>query len=145
MRTVASLLVTLGVAVAVMGCTTRQQASSGSLNSRPTMSGAAEATDPSCPSSSQLLAAWRGATSNVKQSWAAPTSDISGFTSVRCWNGWVVAAPVGNGNGTFVFSQAGGLHLLSPEELQDFSQTVCASLDSPAGWKNPAAGPADCQ
>lgn len=130
MRSAGFLSAVLGVVIAVAGCATRQPVPD---------------TSSSCPSSSQLLAAWHGAPSDVRQSWAAPTTDITGFAGTRCWNGWAVAAPVGNGNGTFVFSQAGGLHLLPVSELRNFDDAVCASPDAPAGWKNPAAGPANCR
>lgn len=106
---------------------------------------AAASTSPSCPLPAQLLAAWNAASTSARLSLAAPTADITGFSDVLCWQGWVVAVPTGNGNGTFVFSQQNGLHLVSSAaEEQEFNNAVCSSPASPAVWKSAAAGPADC-
>jgi len=98
-----------------------------------------------CPSSAQLLAAWQATPPSAAQMWAGPEAQITGFQATTCWQEWVVTVPIGNGNGYFVFSQANGLHVLSPAELQTFSREVCSSPDSPSEWRRPLYGPANCQ
>jgi hypothetical protein len=94
----------------------------------------------SCPNGSQLFAAW-SASPGVE---TAPPGTVTGFEDGDCWNNWVVAVPIGNGNGAFVFSQKGGLHAVSENELNTFSSEVCTDPSAPAGWRNPASGPAVC-
>lgn len=90
-----------------------------------------------CPTSGQLLAAWNGASAAAQQSWAAPMT-VSGFAGIGCWNGWVVAVPVSStpGNGTFVFSENGSLHLFPVVDLSEFRSAVCASSTAPASWRS---------
>jgi hypothetical protein len=108
-------------------------------------SAAAGSTDPAtCPGSAQLLTTWGAAAASTRRSWAGPGLTVAGFDSIACWDGWVVATPIADGNGTFVFAQQSGLHLLPASELNEFNSAVCSSPDSPADWKNPAAGPANC-
>ena len=91
------------------------------------------------------MSAWQTAPAKVAQAWpVAPEADITGFTDINCWHGWVVTEPVGKGNGFFVFSQAQVLHLLSRSELKQFSREICSSPDSPRTWKNLGDGPAFC-
>lgn len=97
-----------------------------------------------CPNSAQLLSTWNSAPVSARQSWAAPGIDLSGFNNISCWHSWVVAIPIADGNGWFVFSQQNGLHILSPAELQEFNRSVCSSPDSQSRWKSTTAGPADC-
>ena len=91
-----------------------------------------------CPDSAQLLSAWNAASATLRNSWAA--APITGFTNISCWNGWVVAVPVSPspGNGEFVFSLVGNLHLITTTELnQQFTQEVCSSPNAPSDWKGP--------
>ena len=91
-----------------------------------------------CPTSAQLMTAWNAAPSAVRQSWAG--APVTSFTGISCWDSWVVAIPGSSflGNGEFVFSQAGGLHLITVQQLQqEFRPAVCASPDAPPGWKSP--------
>ena len=44
-----------------------------------------------CPDSAQLLSAWNAAPAAIRQSWVAP--QVTGFISISCWHGWVVAVP----------------------------------------------------
>jgi hypothetical protein len=99
---------------------------------------------PACPTSAQLLTAWQSASASVKQSWAAPGTTITGFDYIQCWKDWVVAGAVGNGNGTFVFSQSGGLHVYPELNLQQFDNAVCPNPQAPSSWKSTASGPATC-
>jgi hypothetical protein len=132
-------MVTLGVVSGAAGCVAKSSRASSTV---PASSAVAAL---SCPSSSQLLTAWHTAPESVQRSWASPTVAISGFSAIQCWNGWAVAVPQGVGNGYFVFTQSGGLHLLSPAELQEFMASVCSSPAAPAAWKSPIDGPAGCQ
>jgi Protein kinase domain len=95
------------------------------------------------PTSAALLAAWRAAPASVQQSWAAPGS-LTGFGDITCWQDWVVAAGIGNGDGNFVFSQSGRLHPMPEGNLQQFSDTVCGDPAAPKAWKSPDTGPAVC-
>jgi hypothetical protein len=91
-----------------------------------------------CPNSAQLLAAWNAAPTALRDSWVGV--QVTGFTAISCWNGWVVAVPVSPspGNGEVVFSQTGNLHLITTSELQQqFTQEVCSSPSAPPGWKEP--------
>jgi Protein kinase domain len=106
--------------------------------------GAGQAGTPACPTSAQLVTAWQSAPASVKQGWAAPGADVSGFDNIQCWKDWVVAGAVGNGNGGFVFSQSGGLHLFPELNLQQFDDAVCRNPQAPNSWKNPSSGPATC-
>jgi hypothetical protein len=56
-----------------------------------------------CPSSAHLHVAWNTAPTLVRLSWTRLT--VSGFLAISCWQNWVVADPVANGNGTAVFSE----------------------------------------
>jgi hypothetical protein len=69
---------------------------------------------------------------------------VTGFSGIQCWADWVVAAGVGNGDGNFVFSQSGGLHLMPEPDLQRFSDDVCGDPAAPKAWKSPDTGPAVC-
>lgn len=105
---------------------------------------AEQALTPACPTSAQLMSAWQAASASVKQSWATPGLTITGFDYIQCWQDWVVAGVVGNGNGAFVFSRSGGLHLFPELDLQQFSDAVCPNPQAPNSWKNPSTGPANC-
>lgn len=98
----------------------------------------------SCPTAAQVLAAWNTAPASVRLTWTAATTEIFAFQDISCWGGWVVATPVANGNGTFEFSQQGGLHLIPVSELPQFDKAVCSTSKSPSSWKSVAAGPASC-
>jgi hypothetical protein len=89
-----------------------------------------------------LTTAWRSASPSVQQGWAAPGS-VTTFAEIQCWKDWVVANAIGDGDGSFVFSQSGGLHVIPETDLQKFSDTVCADPTSPAAWKS-GTGPAVC-
>jgi predicted Ser/Thr protein kinase len=89
-----------------------------------------------------LTTAWRAASPSVQQGWAAPGS-VTTFAEIQCWKDWVVAYAIGNGDGTFVFSQSGGLHVIPETDLQKFSDTVCPDPAAPAAWKT-GTGPAVC-
>jgi hypothetical protein len=103
-----------------------------------------QAGTPTCPTSTQLMTAWQAASASVKQSWAAPGAAISGFDNIQCWQDWVVAGVAGSGNGAFVFSQSGGLHLFPELDIQQFDDAVCPNPQAPSSWKNPSTGPATC-
>jgi hypothetical protein len=107
--------------------------------------GATPAATTACtkPARNALLAAWRAAPASVQQGWAAPGS-VTGFAGIQCWKDWVVAAGTGNGDGNFVFSRSGGLHLMPEPDLQQFSDTVCNDPAAPKAWKGPDTGPAVC-
>jgi len=87
----------------------------------------------SCPTPAQVYAAWV-ASPGIEAS--APGS-VTGFSHIQCWENWVVATVVGNGNGVFFFSQTGGLHGLSASESSDFMSAVCSDPSAPAAWKGP--------
>jgi hypothetical protein len=100
---------------------------------------------PGCPGSAQLMTAWNAAPTSVFRSQGiSKRLSISGFNDISCWRGWVVASPIANANGTVEFYEQTGLHMLSRTEMRQFNSAVCSSRDSPAAWKNPAAGPATC-
>jgi serine/threonine protein kinase len=98
---------------------------------------------PACPTSKQLMTAWESASPSQQQSWAAPGS-VSGFDYIQCWEDWVVAGVTGVGNGAFVFSQSGGLHLFPELNLQQFDDAVCPNPKAPSAWKSVSSGPATC-
>jgi hypothetical protein len=97
-----------------------------------------------CPDAARVLAAWNASPASARLTWTSPDVAISSFEDISCWGGWVVAAPVAEGNGTFVFSQVGGLHVLPVPDLPEFDKAVCSTSESPSDWKSAAAGPADC-
>jgi hypothetical protein len=115
-------------------------------NDWPTGASPAAPVKPSCadPAPAALLAAWRAAPASVRQGWgAASGTAVTGFAEIQCWQDWVIAEPLGNGNGTFVFSRSGGLHLMPEPGLQQFSDAVCNAPTSPKAWKT-GTGPAVC-
>lgn len=97
-----------------------------------------------CPDAAQLLAAWNSSPASARQTWTSPETAITGFQQISCWGGWVVTTPIGEGNGTFVFSQLGGLHVLPVPDLPEFNRAVCSTSTSPSDWKSGSAGPATC-
>jgi len=97
-----------------------------------------------CPNAAQVLAAWNASPASARRTWTAPDVAISSFEGISCWGGWVVAVPIAEGNGTFVFSQVGGLHVVPVPDLPAFNQAVCSTSQSPRDWKSQAAGPAGC-
>lgn len=97
----------------------------------------------SCPAASQVLAAWQDALPVDQRSWGNPSA-VQGFFKPRCWKDWVVAGGIGNGNGVFVFSQSGALHLVPEAEMQEFDTQVCSDPGAPSTWKSATAGPATC-
>lgn len=97
-----------------------------------------------CPDAAQVLAAWSASPASARQTWTSPAVAISSFEDISCWGGWVVASPIGEGNGTFVFSQVGGLHVLPVPDLPEFDNAVCSTSESPSDWKSVGQGPADC-
>jgi hypothetical protein len=98
---------------------------------------------PACPTAGELLATWQSAPDSVTDPWAAPGA-VSGFDFIQCWADWIVAGTIGNGNGSIVFSQSGGLHVFPELDLQQFDDAVCPNPQAPSGWKNPSSGPATC-
>jgi hypothetical protein len=87
----------------------------------------------SCPSPAQVYAAWV-ASPGIE---TATPGSVTGFAGIQCWENWVVATVVGNGNGVFFFSQTGGLHGLSASESSDFMSAVCSDPSAPTSWKGP--------
>jgi len=96
------------------------------------------------PSATALLAAWRAAPASVRQGWAAPGAALTSFTDIQCWQDWVVANGLGDGDGSFVFSRSGGLHPIPEPDLQQFSDDVCNDPAAPKAWKSQNDGPAIC-
>jgi hypothetical protein len=111
-------------------------------SSSPSSAGSATPPTQSCPTSAELLTVWDAASPALRQSWAAPSMTITGFAAIGCWSSWVVATPMSSspGNGTFVFSQQGTLHLIPVAQMQAFRNAVCASPDSPIAWRNETLG-----
>ena len=111
-------------------------------SSSPSSAGSATPPTQSCPTSAELLTVWDAAFPALRQSWAAPSMTITGFAAISCWSSWVVATPMSSspGNGTFVFSQQGTLHLIPVAQMQAFRNAVCASPDSPIAWRNETLG-----
>lgn len=97
-----------------------------------------------CPDAAQLLTAWNTAPASVRNSLAAPGAEVFSFQRISCWDGWVAAEPVGNGNGWFVFSQVGGIHLVPASGMTEFAKDVCSTTKSPASWKSDWTGPITC-
>ena len=95
------------------------------------------------PTAAVLLAAWQAAPASVQRSWAVPGS-VTGFGNIQCWKDWIVAAAIGNGDGSFVFSRSGGLHPIPEPDLQQFSDAVCSDPTAPKAWESPDTGPAVC-
>jgi hypothetical protein len=90
-------------------------------------------TFPTCPTAAQLMAVWRA---NPGNNAVAPGTIVSNLANVSCWKNWVLAFAVSNSaNGSFAFSQLGGLHSLSSAEGTVFSSQVCGDPSSPAGWR----------
>lgn len=108
--------------------------------------GASPASAPcSVPTSTQLLAAWRAASSSMRQSWADTSMPVTGYSDVTCWRDWIVAQMLGTGDGLVIFSWSGGsLHLVPQSDLQRFSDIVCKDPSAPTSWKGPDTGPAIC-
>jgi len=91
------------------------------------------------------MAAWQAAPASAFQAQGIATGmQVSGFEDISCWEGWVVADPIMNANGSAVFGSRGGLHLLSGAGMRQFNAAVCSSTQAPADWKSPVAGPAIC-
>ncbi|HET9169492.1 MAG TPA: serine/threonine-protein kinase [Actinospica sp.] len=108
-------------------------------------SGASAAVACATPSSAQLLAAWKSASSATREGWAADPSTVTGYSDVTCWQDWVVAQMLGDGDGEVIFSVAGGgLHLVPQSDLQRFSDVVCKDPSAPSDWKSQETGPAVC-
>jgi hypothetical protein len=100
------------------------------------------AASPGCPSSAELLTAWNAAPpSAFKSQGIAPGLPVSGFSTITCSQGWVMAYPSANANGYALFSERGALHMLSAADMRQFNSTVCSSPSTPAAWKNPVQGP----
>jgi Protein kinase domain len=95
------------------------------------------------PTPAALLAAWRAAPASAQEGWASPGA-VTGFADIQCWTDWVVAAAMGNGDGNFVFSWSGGLHLMPEPDLQQFSDIVCNAPTAPRAWKGGDTGAAIC-
>jgi hypothetical protein len=95
------------------------------------------------PTPAALLAAWRAAPASAQEGWASPGA-VTGFADIQCWTDWVVAAAIGNGDGNFVFSWSGGLHLMPEPDLQQFSDIVCNAPTAPKAWKGGDTGAAIC-
>lgn len=99
---------------------------------------AATASAVTCPDSAQLLTSWNAAPAGVRKS-----SNITGFTGIRCWKNWVGAVPSGTPSlaiGGFVFySLAHGLHVVtSPTEYAELKQEICnSSSTAPLQWAEP--------
>jgi hypothetical protein len=68
---------------------------------------------------------------------------VTGFAAIQCWKDRVVAESIGNGNGGFVCSSSGGLHLILDSDLQQFSDAGCNDPTAPRAWKS-GTGPATC-
>jgi serine/threonine protein kinase len=108
--------------------------------------GASQAGTVACtkPTSAALVTAWRSASAAVRQGWAAPGARVTSFSAIQCWKNWVAAYAIGNGDGSFVFSRSGGLHLIPEPNLQQFSDDVCNDPTAPKAWKSQDTGPAIC-
>lgn len=115
------------------------------LTKKTRLSGTTPPAPAACPGSAQLVTAWDTAPASVRNSWADPSITITGFDGISCWNGWVVAGPESTtlGNGIFVFSQQGALHLFPVADLQSFRDAVCQSADAPDDWRGGTI--ADCR
>lgn len=100
----------------------------------------------SCVDSAQLVAAWT-ASPGIYGTSGADGVQVVDFVGIQCWGTWVVATPEtspASNPGPWVFSQPGGLHAVSDNELSQFSAAVCADPSAtPSDWTGPA-GPASC-
>lgn len=86
-----------------------------------------------CPTAAQAMTAWRA---NPGSNQVAPGEVVSNIANISCWKNWVLGFAVGNsGNGSFVFSQTGGLHSLTAAEAVQFNNEVCSDAMSPSGWR----------
>jgi serine/threonine protein kinase len=105
--------------------------------------GASPAATTACakPTPAALLAAWKAASVRVRGGWAA--GPVTTFAGIQCWKDWVVAGAIGGGDGDFIFSRSGVLHVLPEPDLQQFSDIVCNDPTAPKAWKT-GTGPAVC-
>jgi hypothetical protein len=87
----------------------------------------------SCPTTDEVYAAWV-ASPGIQ---TATPGSVTGFSNVECWDNWVIAAVVGNGNGEFFFSETGGLHGLTEDETSEFMSAVCTDPSAPSDWQGP--------
>lgn len=86
-----------------------------------------------CPTSAQAMTAW---TANPGTNQIAPGTVVSNIANISCWKNWVLGFAVSSsGNGSFVFSQTGGLHSLTAAESSQFNSEVCSDPTSPSGWR----------
>jgi hypothetical protein len=86
-----------------------------------------------CPTSAQAMTAW---TANSGTNQVAPGTVVSNIANISCWKNWVLGFAVSSsGNGSFVFSQTGGLHSLTPPESSQLNSEVCSDPTSPSGWR----------
>jgi hypothetical protein len=86
-----------------------------------------------CPTAAQAMTAW---TANPGTNQVAPGTVVSNIANISCWKNWVLGFAVSNsGNGSFVFSQTGGLHSLTAAESSQFNSEVCSDPTSPSGWR----------
>jgi hypothetical protein len=88
----------------------------------------------SCPTSVQLLSAWR-----KRPGIMTTDSKVTGFSYRACWRNWVIAAPIAvpQGNGYFYFSRTPILHGLSASETVAFNRQVCANPSALKRWGEP--------
>lgn len=99
---------------------------------------------PACPTTDQVMTVWEATSSSARAAWD-PNGVVAGIDHVQCWQDWVLATVYGSvGSTDFVFSQSGGLHLFPEADLQEFSESVCPSPQSPPDWKDPTYGMANC-
>lgn len=95
-----------------------------------------------CPTSAQLLAAWDAALASTRKSWG---SGVTGFMDTQCWGQWVVSQVIADGNGSVIFTRAGGRIALFPEtELAQFDAAICGVPRIRAIWASPTMGPGSC-
>jgi hypothetical protein len=87
-----------------------------------------------CPTSGQLLTAWRKSRGIMLTS-----SRVKGFTHITCWRNWVIAAPIAvpEGNGLFEFNRTPTLHGLTATEVDEFDRQVCANAVAYKKWYLP--------
>ena len=99
--------------------------------------------DSSCPSDSDLLAAWSQRQDPFP---GFSTYEISAFVDIQCWKQWVVATSTSPASGQtqqLVFSESGGLHAVNETTYAQFISTVCTSSTAPSEWAG-KTGPAEC-
>ena len=71
-------------------------------------------------------------------------ASVTAIDQISCWDTWVVATPVGNGNGWVVYSTRPNLHdVTSSAEEAAFRTQVCGSTTSPVRWRT-SPDIADC-